>query len=184
VQSPRIAWLSLPGGLVETLCPTQHETWKTCLPRPNPEGLHRSGDFGLEGQWTETSGDRPPSLWPSPSTQEARNPNCHLHARRSGAFLRGLSGDPAVLAGSPIGPSNSPIAPCTPVQIRVPPPTHCSAEPSVDSTLDRERVVVGRRPTAPAVTTRPTLPWAATRRSAVATQRSCQGDMRYVPPHS
>src|SRR5262245_10596270 len=39
------------------------------------------------------------------------------------------------------------------------------------------------RPTAPAVTTRPTLPWAATRRSAAATQRSCQGDMRDAPPH-
>src|SRR5262245_22685202 len=43
--------------------------------------------------------------------------------------------------------------------------------------------LVGRRPTAPAVTTRPTLTWAATRRSAAATQRSCQGDMRYAPPH-
>src|SRR5215468_5338539 len=44
--------------------------------------------------------------------------------------------------------------------------------------------LVGRCPTTPAVTTRPTLTWAATRRSAAATQRSCQGDMRYAPPHS
>jgi hypothetical protein len=44
------------------------------------------------------------------------------------------------------------------------------------------RSPVGRRLTAPAVTTRPTLGWAATRPSAVATQRSCPGDMRYVPP--
>src|SRR6185503_8104583 len=33
------------------------------------------------------------------------------------------------------------------------------------------------------VTTRPTVPWVATRRSAAATQRSFQGDMRYVLPH-
>src|SRR5262245_58896400 len=45
--------------------------------------------------------------------------------------------------------------------------------------LDPDRVLRA----APSVTTWPPLPSAATRRSAAATRRSCQGDMRYAPPH-
>jgi hypothetical protein len=57
----------------------------------------------------------------------ARSRNCPSHARR-------IKGYPAVASDPPVGPRDSPIAPCTPVRIRVPPPDPpCRSRPRARS---------------------------------------------------
>src|SRR3954454_23026259 len=93
--------------------------------------------------------------------------------------LTGLKSQETRIAGREIAnPGQAPKFPGPPTAAGLPETPNSGQVSAI-----RNAARVGRSPIAPAVTTRPTLPWAAIGRSAAATQRSCQGDMRYVPPH-